>query len=534
MFSFLKKDEEIQELEKILKYKNFDENTINLIFSFIYKLRDNYRDFEKIKILVPKYEKFLEKLTDILNRYIKNINFLTYQRNENYLENNVEEYTKETSTLNIYPNEKSFFNAILKLNKVDLNISNELLKYFETEIEDMFSKYFYLLFEESYNNFNAVSWMPEIKENKNEHLFIYILSWILGMEYVFNIIINEKVDLEEIFLKINKTYGTKYFLIWYESFIQLLIYKKYKNMLEKNKKTSNFNEDMKKVQEKIKENANKLNKIKEDKKEEEKVKENINKKIAEIEMALRDNKLFDLLYNTFIGKNKNKNEMNKAKYREALKEEKTKLILRRENLKIYTEEKINFEIELLNILKESLNEDNYITKAKEKKIAILKAEEYKFKINEKKEEEILFNLLKATLALKRALIQNIEEVYLLIELKIHRYILHIYGKQDVFKLINDNIKYLTDNILLITDKLLSSKKIREITQNKEINKAIILEILKTNIIDLEDVKFDTLKNENKILINIYDKEVWQAQIEINTKEETILNIKEEKKYRLFR
>lgn len=545
MFSFLKKDEEIQELEQILKYKNFDENTINLIFSFIYKLRDNYRDFEKIKILVPKYEKFLEKLTDILNRYVKNINFLTYNKNNYYAKNNIEEYTKETSTLNIYPNEKSFFNAILKLNKVDSNLSDELLKYFEKEIENMFSEYFYLLFEESYNNFNAVSWMPEIKENNDEHLFMYILSWILGIEYIFNIIINEKVDIEEIFLKINKTYGTMFFLKWYKSFVQILVYKKIKKMLEEGEKIPEFKEN---VNKKIKEKLNNLNKIKEDKKEEEKVKENINKKIAEIEMALRDNKLFNLLYNTYIEKNnkikikikneaENENGMTKAKYREALKEEKRKLILRRENLKIYTEEKINFEIELLNIFKKSLNEEDYIIKAKEKKIAILKNEEdeeYKFKINEKKEKEIIYNLLKETLSLKRVLIQNIEDVYLLIELKIHRYIMHVYGKQESLKIINEDIKYLLDNILLIIDKLLLSKKIRSITQNIEINKAIVLEILKTNIIDLEDIKFDTLKNGNKILINIYDKEVWQAQIEINTKEETILNIKEEKKYRLFK
>lgn len=551
MFSFFKKEEEIQKIEQILKYKNFDESTINLIFSFIYKLRDNYRDFEKIKILVPKFEKFLEKMADILNRYLKNINFLSSNINNNFAENNIKEYDKETSTLNIYSNEKSFFNAILKLNKVETTLNDNLLKHFEEEIENMFSEYFYLLFEESYNNFNAVSWVPEIKEKKYEHLFIYILSWILGIEYIFNIIINEKVDIEEIFLKINKIYGTKYFFSWYKSFTKILVLKKIEDIIEKNEK-NNQNEkenEINKFKEElineIYEKINELNKIKEYKTNEEKIKENINKKIAEIEMALRDNKLFNLLYNAFVEKNKkgnenkNENDINKntkEKYREALKAEKVKLISKRENLKKYTEEKINFEIELLNIFKESLNE-KYYTKIKVKKIDILNTgngEEKKIKIYEIKKEEILFSLLKETLMLKRALIYNIEEVYLLIELKIHRYIMHVYGKKENILLMNENIKYLIDNILIIVDKLLISKKIISITQNKEINKAIVLEILKTNIIDLEDVKLDALKNGNKILINIYDKEVWQAQIEINTKEDTILNIKEDKKYKLFK
>lgn len=552
MFSFFKKEEEIQKIEQILKYKNFDESTINLIFSFIYKLRDNYRDFEKIKILVPKFEKFLEKMADILNRYVKNIIFLSSNINNNFAENNIKEYNKETSTLNIYPNEKSFFNAILKLNKVETTLNDNLLKHFEDEIENMFSEYFYLLFEESYNNFNAVSWVPEIKEKKYEHLFIYILSWILGIEYIFNIIINEKVDIEEIFLKINKIYGTKYFFSWYKSFTKILVFKKIENIIIKNDKNNQNEKELKdkeneinklkeELNNEIYEKINELNKIKEYKKNEEKIKENINKKIAEIEMALRDNKLFNLLYNAFAGKNKKENENSintntKEKYREALKAEKVKLISKRENLKKYTEEKINFEIELLNIFKESLNE-KYYTKTKVKKIDILNTgngEEKKLKIYEIKKEEILFSLLKETLTLKRALIYNIEEVYLLIELKIHRYIMHVYGKKENILLMNENIKYLIDNILIIVDKLLISKKIISITQNKEINKAIVLEILKTNIIDLEDIKLDVLKNGNKILINIYDKEVWQVQIEINTKEDTILNIKEEKKYRLFK
>lgn len=528
MFGFFKKDIEIQKLEEILKYKNFDQQITNLIFSFIYKLRDNYKDFKKTKVLVPNFSDFALKLVDLINRYIKNIKFLNfYDKNPVYTK---ETYDIKTKTLYIYPNEISLFKGILKLDKIELNGIDKFNIFFKDEIEKIFSDYLYLFFEENFSDFNSVAWIKTKKEKNYHHIFLYILSWILGQKNIFETILSEKIDLDKIYVKINKRYGTEYFLKFINTLFKFCVFLKYEKW-HKNMHEYDINKDLKNIRSEIAKRKKNILEIPEDKVDREKDLEKLNKKIHEVNLSLKDNKLFIMLYNAYIKKN-NENKISKDEYRKKINESLVKLEEKKDKYINYDESNLKLELSILNEIEKALDEGfTYINNTNQ----ILK-EEAKKALDYLKITKIMFNFLEESIKLKRNIISYLDEyMHLLIELKSHRYIMQLRDeKEENFLFETKMFEGILENLILILNKLIKLNKIRKITKNEQIDKAVIIEILKTNIIDLEDVKIEIFKRQNTLYINIYDKEIWQAETKITTKEEIELEIKEEKKYKLFK
>ena len=76
--------------------------------------------------------------------------------------------------------------------------------------------------------------------------------------------------------------------------------------------------------------------------------------------------------------------------------------------------------------------------------------------------------------------------------------------------------------------------LRKIVLNPDVNYEIIKNILDTKIIDLKDIKFEIILKEHKLLVKVYEEEVYEKEFEIkyeNSKKDIL--VKTNKMLKLF-
>lgn len=536
MFDFLKKDEELKRLEEVLSYKNLDNMTSDIIFSCIYKIIEHYKDFEKVKVLVMHQKDFLIYEIEQFNRLVEQIRYLN-----NPYDN--ERYDADSKIMYIKKNEKSFLNTLLNISSIFANFDNEnILSKLNFEASQIANEGFISSYKELFTDFNSVSWISTYNEKNFLKLFIYIFVWMIGQKTIYEELKSQNLNLDNFFSKILEIYGLKYYFLTYDTFSKILFSKKYINCLDKNEEFKNFKKE---TLAEINKRLEKLEKIPKKKEEKEK---NINekrKKINHLKLSLRDNELCKRLYVAYS----KKNNINYEEYRTKIKDKKRILEDDLNDIIKFTEEKIFFEKNKLNILKQNLAEiDNAVkdtsrNMSQNKIIEILDLDKNNILKNEKEVLNIenyvnkkILNFLDETLDVKKECIKTLnEEKYIKFELKILRYLMH-YRINSKTKIMNDEKlnEKISSIIKILLKKLLYINKIIKITENDEINLVVINEVLKTNIIDLEDIRCIVRKEDNKIYISFLDKDIWQAETTITLKQDIKLNIKENKKYKLFK
>ena len=178
MFRFFK-DEEAKRLESVLKNKNFDETAANIISSWMYKLRENYKDYKKIVVLVPDKTEYILNEIEVLNKYVNNIFFLNSP-------NELESYEKEKALIRFFKNEKSFHLALGKAHYLNVDIKDSILKEFTNELNNIFTLGSKELRLEIFNNFNSFAWHNNLKQDNLEYLIMYVMLWLLGPKYIYS------------------------------------------------------------------------------------------------------------------------------------------------------------------------------------------------------------------------------------------------------------------------------------------------------------------------------------------------------------
>lgn len=532
MFRFFKKDEEILRLEEILRYKGFDDLSENLVFSTIYKIRENYKDFSKVKILAMSEKDFLTYIMNILENDVYGIKFINNLGSK-------ETYNPMIKHINIINNDYSLLKTLLYIKKANIFFEKDnILSDFSLEMSKILSSGFARMYLDVFREFNSVTWIPSYDIYNMEKLLMYILLWTLGPNYIYTGIVNGSLNMDNLLSKILKDYGIEYYFYFYELLIKILLSEKY---MESPKE---FKEFKKQFLEKIDKKEERINSVPREKgKREKEIREKTNK-LGQINISLKDPELCQRLYFAYS----KKNNISIEEYKKRLEDEKIRVNEILEDIKKYNEEKIFFIQNEITILKKSLSEfENKIkinSKKNKTKINEIISEEEKdkiksgqvfVKIREFFEKEI-FTFFSKTLDMKTDCIKSLsDEKYIIYEFKILRYLMHfkLKEKSKIMDIEKFNKKIKNMQIMLLK-KLFYLNKIVKITENEEINRVIILEVLKTNIIDLEDVRCVVRKEYNKIYISILDKDIWQAETTITLKEDINVLVKENKKYKVFK
>ena len=496
------------ELEYLLENKSFDENAKNLLLSILYKLEVAYNDYEQVKKNVMPKDDFLQKIIEIIDKYVEDIKLIKIgTKDAKILGNKSFLVDKEKRKIICYPIETKLLFALAQISKRDKIIKEKYSVINET-LSDLINIANDINSVEPMRDFNGFSWSIVSKDIESlEHNLIYQnLVIIVGSEFLSKWIYNKEfiIDYYESFQnKLEECYGNilKKELIDTICILSIILKKKYDSnniqhlMIIKGD-----------IEKKIKEIEDKEELIKKLTIE----KKKINKQIKEKDTIISDK---NLLQNEYIMRNNN------------LPLDK-KIFSLRVLAKIMREER-QVLMEKKSKINKMLNPKKFVKYQEELE------EKYKYLkyLNETNLEETIQNQL---IILQKLFLQclkkNIEkaqtksEVYDLI--REFRYYLNIPISKNKkvlnIKQINKEIEEIKE---LLIKKAIEIKLLTNISNNQEINFKILKEIFNTKIIELQGINIK-LSNENEILnLQMFDENIFEEKIELSS-ENSPINTKE--------
>lgn len=495
-----------EELEEILENKVFSSNVKNLLLSMIYKIEISYKDFKEVKRVVRNLNEYLDEIVLSIKNYCDNIKLVEPDSEEAKLlkKHKVLALTneKERSVLS-YPTEISLLYAI----------SDIVPKYFYIPDNFILKKQLQTILVEGYNynnleiltNFNGWSWDLTQKDNINlvYNLIYQNLLFIVGDRFLTEWRNHSSIKrnfLEEIKLYIksitgNNNYYYKLCSIAYKS-SKGKDKEKIKVLLDEKLKELKKMQDREKYLEDSKRQKLKLTKL-----------------VEKIDLILNDE---NLLTKEFIKANKKLDDDKKIGsikiYSNMLQKDREKLL-----------EEIN---DISSILKPM----NFLKRKQE-----LDAFEKILKNTNSLEEEVIELQKEFLLFLSKKsnrLETRDEIIDILYEL---RYIKNIFIQNG--KLVSD-IEILNTAIENIMKKLITKAckigAIRIISMDIALNYEIIKYALDTKIINLDEIKLNFEKQEDSLIIKVFDKEVFEKQgkKKIENKKD-LLEVKYKRNIRLF-
>lgn len=494
------------ELEGILDNKYFSANIKNLLFSMIYKIEISYNDFEKVKKSVRGKEDFLNEIIETIRLYCDNIKTVEPDSDQAKLliKNNVNALTNENErSILTYPTEIALLYAISDISPKYFFVKEDFV--LKEILQNSLVNGYILNNTEILRDFNGWSWDKTYDEN---------------FEYIDNLIYqNLLVILGEKFLYEWRTYGStrRDFLDEAKSFIKYFtgndkylknLYKiLYLNSSEKDR--AKIDNDLKVKVQKLKKMEDKLKFIEDSKNR----KKKLTQRLQKIDLILNDKKILE---KEFIRINSRLDD--KKKIKSISKYKKLLLKEREKHLNEITE--IDYILKPVNFLYE-------------KKLIEDTLEFYKCKENF---EEVLINWQKEFLnfiykklnkmTTRDEIINIVYEIRYYKKLKISKDI-YISDVEELNELID---KILKKSITMLCK--LGAMKI--ISMDINLNFEIIKYALDTKIIELEEIKLYFKKEEEFLIIKVYDKDVFEKQgrkkIKISNR---TLEVRENRKIKLF-
>lgn len=484
-------------LEKILEGKRFSESTKSILLSMLYKIETSYDDYAKVKNISVTKSQFLSDVVRIINEYfevVKNVEPLS--KEASILEKNgVMAITNEKErTVLAYPTESAMLYAVSDIQPKYFYVSDEFV--FKNEFQEMLVEGSNLNVLEILENFNGWSWNPKLRiENGYVSNIIYQnLIMLFGFDFIE--MCKNSASKEYDITKTIKNYSKNY----YNSLIEVIYLK------NKNKKYDSM----------IKSKISSLTKNI-------KASENIEKLEANMNSLLKKIEKIDNI-------TKNKELLNKS--------------LTLKNLKLKEEEKITDVKEYLKVLKNEKNK--YIEK-------INKIEELKDnkKISQYKNEvEIYEKLLSLDKTLEDSII-DLQKIFIknlfqkTKEMKTRDDLIDIIFKVRYYRNIyisnEKNIKSYLELEKMLSKILkniitLGTKNafIRMISYNVNLNYTIIMNCLDSKCIDLDKLKFKLDVIDKKIIVEVFDNEIFEKNFETNySGENPELTIRKKKNIRVF-
>lgn len=535
-------------LENVLEQKAFSEDVKNLLLSMLYKIENGYEDYKTIKVNVSSKKNYVKKIIEVIKEECKEIKLVKPLSDESKVleEKNVNYIVeKEKGKITVYPNERMMLEALIELSQKEIELEDEYYLY-SLAMKNVLSIGNKMNYVEVIRDFNGWSWdiTTSQMESKNINIVYQNLLILLGNHFLQTWIINNEEDEEEVEMPNNEILRSKYNENFgmtteemqeekdYVNKMQEILIEKYgkenaQNFWNQLIKTIlaigiNINKEQKKILLEEKKKVEKhLEKMQDNKKyveELSKTKKDLTKKIKEIDTILSDEKL--------------------------LKEEYEK-----RNSKLANKDKI-FSVSHLNIMLEKERE-KYLNQIKECNLQMQPKEFVvtKQKLESQKEfyEEIDIKESEKTNEEKQ--IEELQKYFLkCLEEKIDK----AEGKKEITDLIYEiryyeqlpykqyNIskeskieEYVTKVEKQIIKKACVEKVLIRFTQEEELNYKILKNQFQSKIIKLENTIY-VLKYKKGILkIEIYDTNIEEETKEIEISEKVELNVKLNKKIKIW-
>lgn len=535
-------------LENVLEQKAFSEDVKNLLLSMLYKIENWYEDYKTIKVNVSSKKNYVKKIIEVIKEECKEIKLVKPLSDESKVleEKNVNYIVeKEKGKITVYPNERMMLEALIELSQKEIELEDEYYLY-SLAMKNVLSIGNKMNYVEVIRDFNGWSWdiTTSQMESKNINIVYQNLLILLGNHFLQTWIINNEEDEEEVEMPNNEILRSKYNENFgmtteemqeekdYVNKMQEILIEKYgkenaQNFWNQLIKTilaigSNINKEQKKIlleeKKKVEEHLEKMQDNKKYVEELSKTKKDLTKKIKEIDTILSDEKL--------------------------LKEEYEK-----RNSKLANKDKI-FSVSHLNIMLEKERE-KYLNQIKECNLQMQPKEFVvtKQKLESQKEfyEEIDIKESEKTNEEKQ--IEELQKYFLkCLEEKIDK----AEGKKEITDLIYEiryyeqlpykqyNIskeskieEYVTKVEKQIIKKACVEKVLIRFTQEEELNYKILKNQFQSKIIKLENTIY-VLKYKKGILkIEIYDTNIEEETKEIEISEKVELNVKLNKKIKIW-
>ena len=534
-------------LENVLEQKAFSEDVKNLLLSMLYKIENGYEDYKTIKVNVSSKKNYVKKIIEVIKEECKEIKLVKPLSDESKVleEKNVNYIVeKEKGKITVYPNERMMLEALIELSQKEIELEDEYYLY-SLAMKNVLSIGNKMNYVEVIRDFNGWSWdiTTSQMESKNINIVYQNLLILLGNHFLQTWIINNEEDEEEVEMPNNEILRSKYNENFgmtteemqeekdYVNKMQEILIEKYgkenaQNFWNQLIKTilaigSNINKEQKRIlleeKKKVEEHLEKMHN-KKYVEELSKTKKDLTKKIKEIDTILSDEKL--------------------------LKEEYEK-----RNSKLANKDKI-FSVSHLNIMLEKERE-KYLNQIKECNLQMQPKEFVvtKQKLESQKEfyEEIDIKESEKTNEEKQ--IEDLQKYFLkCLEEKIDK----AEGKKEITDLIYEiryyeqlpykqyNIskeskieEYVTKVEKQIIKKACVEKVLIRFTQEEELNYKILKNQFQSKIIKLENTIY-VLKYKKGILkIEIYDTNIEEETKEIEISEKVELNVKLNKKIKIW-
>ena len=535
-------------LENVLEQKAFSEDVKNLLLSMLYKIENGYEDYKTIKVNVSSKKNYVKKIIEVIKEECKEIKLVKPLSDESKVleEKNVNYIVeKEKGKITVYPNERMMLEALIELSQKEIELEDEYYLY-SLAMKNVLSIGNKMNYVEVIRDFNGWSWdiTTSQMESKNINIVYQNLLILLGNHFLQTWIINNEEDEEEVEMPNNEILRSKYNENFgmtteemqeekdYVNKMQEILIEKYgkenaQNFWNQLIKTilaigSNINKEQKRIlleeKKKVEEHLEKMQDNKKYVEELSKTKKDLTKKIKEIDTILSDEKL--------------------------LKEEYEK-----RNSKLANKDKI-FSVSHLNIMLEKERE-KYLNQIKECNLQMQPKEFVvtKQKLENQKEfyEEIDIKESEKTNEEKQ--IEELQKYFLkCLEEKIDK----AEGKKEITDLIYEiryyeqlpykqyNIskeskieEYVTKVEKQIIKKACVEKVLIRFTQEEELNYKILKNQFQSKIIKLENTIY-VLKYKKGILkIEIYDTNIEEETKEIEISEKVELNVKLNKKIKIW-
>lgn len=535
-------------LENVLEQKAFSEDVKNLLLSMLYKIENGYEDYKTIKVNVSSKKNYVKKIIEVIKEECKEIKLVKPLSDESKVleEKNVNYIVeKEKGKITVYPNERMMLEALIELSQKEIELEDEYYLY-SLAMKNVLSIGNKMNYVEVIRDFNGWSWdiTTSQMESKNINIVYQNLLILLGNHFLQTWIINNEEDEEEVEMPNNEILRSKYNENFgmtteemqeekdYVNKMQEILIEKYgkenaQNFWNQLIKTilaigSNINKEQKRIlleeKKKVEEHLEKMQDNKKYVEELSKTKKDLTKKIKEIDTILSDEKL--------------------------LKEEYEK-----RNSKLANKDKI-FSVSHLNIMLEKERE-KYLNQIKECNLQMQPKEFVvtKQKLESQKEFYEEIDIKESEKTNEEEQIEELQKYFLkCLEEKIDK----AEGKKEITDLIYEiryyeqlpykqyNIskeskieEYVTKVEKKIIKKACVEKVLIRFTQEEELNYKILKNQFQSKIIKLENTIY-VLKYKKGILkIEIYDTNIEEETKEIEISEKVELNVKLNKKIKIW-
>lgn len=501
-------------LEKILEKKKFSLDTKNLLLSMLYKIENGYNDYAKTKVEVPSKNDFIENIFQIIQKDCNEIIVAEFSSEANVLlkKQNVKYIIeKEEGKIIALGNELLVLECILTMQKNEISMPQEK-KALQKPLSELLSLGSRMNQLEVIRDFNGWSWDIALKEiaDIEVNLIFQNLLYLSSHEFMKQWLENKSqlADYLELFQShLKENYGEKrantFITKLCKLAIDIAISKEEEQYKIWHKKREDFENELKRLQNKTKFLEQKT-----------KEKKEYTKQIEKIDKILNNKDLLKLEYTSRNEKLPNKEKIFSISH----------LVGRLEKERE----------ELLQKIKECnkiIEPKGYIARKQEveEKVEFLKELDIDKKQDKRKTLIELCNIFLECFEIKIAKAKTKQEILTYI------YELRYYG----FLPLNEEGTTLKEipKLQFIFEKckkhLLEKAKnldaIDEVTDDEKINEEILSNIFNSKMIDLDHIIIETRITEGKLFVDYYDEKVLETTVQV----ESDRTVKLKKKTKLF-